>query len=60
MLFRSARGKRGATPAPNQLSLFADEQETILRELRGTDLLNLTPLEALRRLAGWKERLDRP
>jgi DNA mismatch repair protein MutS len=55
-----ARGKRGAAPAPNQLSLFADERETILRELRGTDPLNLTPLEALRRLTDWKERLDRP
>ncbi len=54
-----ARGKRGGQPASNQLSLFADERETILRELSESDLLNWSPLEAMRRLAAWKERLER-
>jgi DNA mismatch repair protein MutS len=54
-----ARGKKGAQPASNQLNLFTDEKETVLRELRESDLLNWSPLEAMRRLADWKERLGR-
>ena len=42
----------------NQLSLFKDEKETVLKELRELDLMNLTPLEAMQRLGAWKERLE--
>lgn len=52
-----ARGKKPTRNNANQLSLFADQKEAIIEELRTLDLLNLTPLEAMRRLGDWKERL---
>lgn len=54
-----ARGKKAVQKNANQLSLFEDEREAVLKELRNLDLMNLTPLEAMRRLGDWKERLDR-
>ncbi|MEW6335382.1 MAG: DNA mismatch repair protein MutS [Thermodesulfobacteriota bacterium] len=52
-----ARGKRTTQKNTGQLSLFTDPKETIAEELRALDLLNLTPLEAMRRIGEWKERL---
>ena len=51
-------GKPNVRCQANQLSLFTDEKETVLKELRELDLMNLTPLEAMRRLGAWKERLE--
>jgi DNA mismatch repair protein MutS len=52
-----ARGKKTAQRNGNQLSLFKDQKEAIMEELKDLDLLNLTPLDAMRRLGEWKERL---
>ncbi|OHE24856.1 MAG: hypothetical protein A3J94_15890 [Syntrophus sp. RIFOXYC2_FULL_54_9] len=52
-----ARGKKTTQKNANQLSLFADQKEAIMGELKDLDLLNLTPLDAMRRLGEWKERL---
>jgi hypothetical protein len=52
-----ARGKKSTQKNANQLSLFTDQKEIIMEELRALDLLNLTPLEAMGRLGLWKERL---
>ena len=51
-----ARGKK-TQKNTNQLSLFADQNAAIIEELKELDLLNLTPLEAMRRLGEWEERL---
>jgi DNA mismatch repair protein MutS len=53
-----ARGRKADRKNANQLSLFTDEKETVLKELRELDLMNLTPLEAMQRLGAWKERLE--
>ena len=53
-----ARGKKTTWKNANQLSLFTDQKEEIMEELKALDLLNLTPLEAMRRLGVWKERLE--
>ena len=42
----------------NQLSLFTGERDAVLEEIRGIDPVNLTPLDALQRLSGWKQRLE--
>ncbi|MCL5807758.1 MAG: DNA mismatch repair protein MutS [Deltaproteobacteria bacterium] len=52
-----ARGKKTTQKNANQLSLFADQKEAIMEELKALDLLNLTPLDAIGRLGAWKERL---
>ena len=52
-----ARGKKTTQKNANQLSLFTDQKEIIMEELKALDLLNLTPLEAMGRLGLWKERL---
>jgi DNA mismatch repair protein MutS len=53
-----ARGRKTDRKNANQLSLFTDEKETVLKELRELDLMNLTPIEAMQRLGAWKERLE--
>ncbi|MBN2217823.1 MAG: DNA mismatch repair protein MutS [Pirellulales bacterium] len=40
-----------------QLTLFGPADHPVLDELRALDLENLTPLEAMRRLEQWKQRL---
>jgi DNA mismatch repair protein MutS len=52
-----ARGKRGATKDKAQLNLFVSEEDVILVELKGLDVLNMTPIEALQKLCSWKEKL---
>jgi len=55
-----ARGRKGARrPATGQLSLFADEESLVLDEIASTDVDALTPLEAMNRIAQWKDRLKR-
>jgi DNA mismatch repair protein MutS len=53
-----ARGRRADRKNANQLSLFSGEGDAILEEIRGIDPVNLTPLDALQRLSGWKQRLE--
>jgi len=55
-----ARGRKGARrPATGQLSLFADEESLVLDEIASTDVDALTPLEAMNRIAQWRERLKK-
>ncbi|NPV05543.1 MAG: DNA mismatch repair protein MutS [Syntrophaceae bacterium] len=55
-----ARGRRGARrPSAGQLSLFADEESLVLEEIASTDVDALTPLEAMNRIAQWRERLTK-
>ncbi|MBN1589546.1 MAG: DNA mismatch repair protein MutS [Pirellulales bacterium] len=44
-------------PAEIQMTLFGSAEHPLLDELRALDLENTTPLEAMRRLQEWKERL---
>ncbi len=52
-----ARGRRADRKNPNQLSLFSEERDAVLEEIRSLDPMNLTPLDALQRLCDWKTRL---
>ena len=53
-----ANGKKNRNrEKKGQLSLFMDEEDIVLSELQGLDIINITPLEALRRISEWQERL---
>ncbi|MBN1547445.1 MAG: DNA mismatch repair protein MutS [Syntrophaceae bacterium] len=56
---RFARGKTSSAKEAGQLSLFADEHELILEELKVLEIDRLTPLEALIWLGKWKDRIER-
>jgi DNA mismatch repair protein MutS len=56
---RIARSKRQARADRNQLSLFIDDENLIINEIIETDILNLTPVEALNRLSRWQEKLKK-
>ncbi|MHB9099784.1 MAG: DNA mismatch repair protein MutS, partial [Syntrophales bacterium] len=53
-----ARGRKTTQKSANQLNLFADQKDAVTDEIRKLDLMNLTPLDAMQRLAEWKERLE--
>ena len=50
---RSGRRSKKAV----QFSLFGPEDHPLINEIRGLNVENLTPLEALRLIARWKEEL---
>ena len=52
---RSADG--GAMDGPMQLDLFQPPENAIIGELRGVDLSNTTPLEALTLLSQWQDKV---
>ncbi len=54
-----ARRKKGEKRVKGQLSLFADEESLVLSEIAATDIHTLTPIEAMNRIAEWKERLKK-
>ena len=55
---KMAGGKRlGRKTMPGQLTLFFDEGERVLRELKELDTNSLTPLDALNIISLWKDRL---
>ena len=55
-----ARGRKTAVIAKTaQLSLFADDETLILRELQDIDIMKMTPLDALTAIHKWKEILKR-
>ena len=54
---RIARGRESSPKNRAQLSLFTDENDIIINELKTLDVLNMTPLEALQKLNAWKDRL---
>ena len=56
---RFAKKKDGGGKSGGQLSLFADDRELFIQELKHLDIVNLTPLEALVWLGNWKEKMDR-
>ncbi|MCG6536199.1 MAG: DNA mismatch repair protein MutS, partial [Syntrophales bacterium LBB04] len=53
-----ARSKKGTVRNRKQLSLFMDDEDIVLQELRDIDILNLTPIDALNRIGHWKNKLD--
>ena len=42
-----------------QLSLFMGDEDYVLNELKGLDILNMTPLQVFDRISEWKERLGK-
>ncbi len=56
---RFAREKAASMRGAGQLSLFADDHELLVQELKRLDIVNITPLEALIWLGKWKEKADR-
>ncbi|MHC5110836.1 MAG: DNA mismatch repair protein MutS [Planctomycetota bacterium] len=55
---RSPGLTKGKTRNDSQLSLFAPPVDDLSSELRNVDPQNITPMEALKLLADWKERFD--
>jgi DNA mismatch repair protein MutS len=57
----SLSGRRGEAGHPAQMDLFSraerGAEESVLEELRRTEPDRLTPVDALMRIAAWKERL---
>jgi DNA mismatch repair protein MutS len=54
---RIARGKKAPAKGTAQLSLFVDDKDAIIAELRDLDVTKTTPLEALQRINAWKNKL---
>ncbi len=52
-----ARGRKSASKDKAQLSLFMDDKDVIIHELKSLDVVNMTPMEALRTLSLWKDKL---
>ncbi len=52
-----ARGRRGTIKNKVQLSLFMDERDEFLRELKQLKVMDMTPMEALEWINKWKNKL---
>lgn len=52
-----ARGRKSAPKDKAQLSLFMDDKDMIIHELKSVNVLTMTPLEALQLLSIWKDKL---
>ena len=52
-----ARGKKGTAKGKAQLSLFIDDEDAVIAELRDLNVMNITPLEALQKINRWKNKL---
>ena len=56
---RIAGGKvSGRKKGMDQLSLFSQEEPLVLKELKSIDPLNMTPLEAMKKLVEWKQKIQ--
>lgn len=53
-----ARGRRSTPKDKAQLSLFMDDKDVIINEMKALDILNMTPIEALQKLNAWKDKLE--
>jgi DNA mismatch repair protein MutS len=56
-LRRSPKRKRRQTRDPNQLELFTDPREEVMREMQQFDPDATAPIDALKKLAEWQKRL---
>lgn len=54
-----ARGKRTTGKYRKQLSLFLDDDELIINELKCLNITNMTPLSALNLLSKWQDKIGR-
>jgi DNA mismatch repair protein MutS len=54
-----AKGKKTKYVNENQLSLFKSEKDAVLEKIKGSDVMNMTPLMALQNISDWKKRLER-
>jgi DNA mismatch repair protein MutS len=55
---RIARGRKSKKgTGMTQLSLFVEEDNHILRELKSIDPYNITPMDALNKITEWKKRI---
>jgi len=52
-----ARGRKSSPKDRAQLSLFVDDEDMIVSELKELNVLNMTPLEALQKINSWKDKL---
>jgi DNA mismatch repair protein MutS len=55
---RIARGETSKMgERQEQLNLFMEDRDYILRELNNFDILNVTPIDALQKISEWQERI---
>ncbi|MEN6317999.1 MAG: DNA mismatch repair protein MutS [Syntrophaceae bacterium] len=53
-----ARGRKSARKDTAQLSLFMNDEDVVINELKALDIMNMTPLDALQKLGVWKDKLS--
>ncbi|MCG6535049.1 MAG: hypothetical protein L7F78_10215 [Syntrophales bacterium LBB04] len=51
-----ARGKQGKARTA-QLSLFVESENAVIAELRDSEVMHMTPLEALQLINKWRNKL---
>lgn len=56
----TARSKKASQKNQAQLSLFMDDDDEVIKDLRNTDILTLTPLETLNLISKRKDKLKMP
>jgi DNA mismatch repair protein MutS len=52
-----ARGRKSGHKDAAQLSLFMNEEDVVINDLKALDVMNMTPLEALQKINVWKNKL---
>jgi len=53
-----ARGRKSARKDTAQLSLFMNDEDVVIHELKALDIMNMTPLDALQKISVWKDKLS--
>lgn len=56
---RIAYSKKKAERSKAQLSLFVDDEDLVVHELKNLDITKMTPLDAINRISEWKSKLDK-
>jgi DNA mismatch repair protein MutS len=53
-----ARGRKSVRKNTAQLSLFMNEEDVVINELKTLNIMNMTPLDALQKISNWKDKLS--
>ncbi|MBN1663208.1 MAG: DNA mismatch repair protein MutS [Deltaproteobacteria bacterium] len=54
---RMARSKKATHKNQGQLSLFMDDDQTVISEIKNVNILNMTPMDAMNMISKWKDKL---
>ncbi|MBN1381743.1 MAG: DNA mismatch repair protein MutS [Deltaproteobacteria bacterium] len=54
---RVAKSKKAPAKHQGQLSLFVDDDQAVISEIKDLNILNMTPMDAMNMINKWKEKL---